>query len=293
MRPRIPVNIVGNPVPARPEIDQGLLQALLGGGIPAPLLAEEKAAEVRLWLAQEGWESLNLAALVACARGERRTEFLVEREPGVPVAQAMAGPDEPRTRRLLRPGWRVKSILLDRDGTLIEDRNYLRDPEAVRLLQGAEEGLRRLTGSGIAVVVLTNQSGVARGLISADDLQAVHARLEELLARRGIALAGILVCPHGSEDGCHCRKPAPGLAEQAAERFGIDLGRALVVGDSRSDLELGRCLALPTVLVATGNGPETLEDGGPRPDYLVGDLAELARLATHPAGLLFDRSPLT
>lgn len=150
------------------------------------------------------------------------------------------------------------AVFLDRDGTLCRERGYLRDPERVELLPGAAEAVALLNRRGVLAVVISNQSGVARGLIRAEELERVNRRLEELLARQGARLDGIYCCPHGPEEGCECRKPRPGLAMRAARELGIDLRRSWVVGDKRSDLELARRLGARAVLVLTGYGRQTL-----------------------------------
>ncbi len=134
--------------------------------------------------------------------------------------------------------------LLDRDGTVIEDRGYLRDPEEVALLPGAVAGLRLLAEHHILPVLVTNQSGIARGLISPLDLSRVNARLEHILSVEGVRLAGVFSCPHSPEDGCGCRKPEPGLAEAA----GASLGR--LSRGTRSSPETDR----PTWTSPAGSG---------------------------------------
>ena len=190
-------------------------------------------------------------------------------------------------------GWRLdvgvpaprRVALLDRDGTVIEDRHYLADASGVSLLPGALEGLRALSAAGIMLVILTNQSGVARGRITPAQLDAVHDRLHALLSAGGVTLAGIFSCPHAPGEGCACRKPADGLSRQAAGQLGFRLTESVVVGDKPSDLELGHRLGVPAILVGTGAGPATLQSGAAGADYLVDDLSGLAGLLTHPAGL--------
>ncbi|MBS0208474.1 MAG: D-glycero-beta-D-manno-heptose 1,7-bisphosphate 7-phosphatase [Planctomycetes bacterium] len=163
-------------------------------------------------------------------------------------------------------------ILLDRDGTLIVERHYLADPAEVELVAGAGDALRRLRELGCGIVLVTNQSGVGRGRFSLAQLAAVHQRLESLLAAEGAALDGVFFCPHVSEDRCTCRKPAPGLARQAAERFQIDLAASFVIGDKALDIEFGQGIGATTVLVRTGYGAETEREGAARPDVVVDDL---------------------
>lgn len=131
-------------------------------------------------------------------------------------------------------------LLLDRDNTILDDPGYLSDPDQVVFLPGALEGLKRFHEAGWPLVVLTNQSGIGRGYFGVEELKAVHDRFQELLAERGVKLSGIFYCPHSPEEGCNCRKPAPGLAEQASRELGLELSEAIMVGDKESDLLLGR-----------------------------------------------------
>lgn len=135
-----------------------------------------------------------------------------------------------------------KLALLDRDGTLIEHLPYLSDPDQVRLLPGAAEGLRALRQLGYALVLVTNQSGVGRGYFPAERVEAVNQRLAALLARENVTIDELLFCPHGPEEGCPCRKPAPGMAEEAARRLDGDLCRSIVVGDSDCDMLLAEAV---------------------------------------------------
>lgn len=132
------------------------------------------------------------------------------------------------------------AVFLDRDGTLIVDRGYLAEPDGVEFLPGALEGLRRLAQAGFPLVIASNQSGIGRGLFEPEALDAVHARLEALLADAGLRLAGTYYCPHAPSDGCSCRKPAPGMLLRAAEELDLALDRSWIVGDKASDVEAGR-----------------------------------------------------
>jgi D-glycero-D-manno-heptose 1,7-bisphosphate phosphatase len=166
-------------------------------------------------------------------------------------------------------------VLLDRDGTLNVERHYLADPEQVELLPGVIPGLRLLQTHDLGLVVLTNQSGLARGYFDRAALAAVHARLRHLLAEAGIDLAAIHVCPHGPDDGCTCRKPAPGLALAAAAEHGFDLAQSFVIGDKGSDVELGRAVGATTILVRTGYGEHALQ-AGVTADHVAADLLDAA-----------------
>lgn len=168
------------------------------------------------------------------------------------------------------------AVLLDRDGTLIVERHYLADPAGVELLPGAAEGLRRMRELGLRLVVVTNQSGIARGYLDEATLAAIHARMESLLAAEGVVLDGIFHCPHLPDAGCGCRKPLTGMAEQGARALGFSLSRSFMVGDKACDIGLGRRLGVPTVLVTTGYGARELE-AGVAADAVAPDLAAAAK----------------
>jgi len=168
-------------------------------------------------------------------------------------------------------------VLLDRDGTINVEKGYLLDPDELELVPGAIEALRELTSLGLGMVVVTNQSPLGRGLLTPDGLERIHDRLRELLHAEGVPLLGIYVCPHRPDDGCDCRKPAPGLALRAADEHGFDLRRAFVVGDHRSDVEMGRRVGATTILLRTGHGVEELERGAAAfADHVVDDLPAAA-----------------
>jgi histidinol-phosphate phosphatase family protein len=146
-------------------------------------------------------------------------------------------------------------VFLDRDGTLVRDRGYTWRIEDYALLPGVVEGLRRLARSGFALAIVTNQSGIGRGYYELADFQAFQAHLLADLARRGVRIEASLFCPHRPDQGCACRKPAPGLLERAAREHGADLARSWVVGDQASDVELAaRAGCAGAVLVLTGEG---------------------------------------
>ena len=122
-------------------------------------------------------------------------------------------------------------VVLDRDGTIIEEREYLSEPEQVALLAGVGTALRELRQMGFGLVVITNQSGVGRGIFDQTQLERVHERLRELLEREGVHLDGLYVCPHKPDDDCRCRKPRLGLLRKAAEELGFNLANSIVIGD--------------------------------------------------------------
>lgn len=167
-------------------------------------------------------------------------------------------------------------VMLDRDGTINVECDYLDHPDKVQLLPGALEGLRRMQTLGLGLIVLTNQSGVGRGYFTLDTLDQIHRRLAELLDAGGVQLDGIYFCPHLPEDGCNCRKPGPGMIRQAVARHGFDPARGFVIGDKGVDVALGRAVGATTLLVRTGYGELALASGVVDPDHVVADLAEAA-----------------
>lgn len=150
------------------------------------------------------------------------------------------------------------AVFLDRDGTLIREREYLADPAGVELVAGAAEALRRLRAAGWPYVVVTNQSGIARGLYTEEDYRAVAGRLDHILEEAGAAPEMTCYCPHHPDvtGPCACRKPATGMYRQAAEALGLDLRGSYFVGDKASDVEPARALGGQGILVRTGYGSE-------------------------------------
>ncbi len=148
------------------------------------------------------------------------------------------------------------AVFVDRDGTLVEDPGYLHRPEDVRLLSGAAAAVARLNQAGYLVVIITNQSGIARGLYDETAYDAVQGRLAELLAARGARFDGAHHCPHHPSVGgpCACRKPGTRLYEDAAAALGIDFRRSWLVGDKMSDVEAAAALGGRALLVETGEG---------------------------------------
>lgn len=148
------------------------------------------------------------------------------------------------------------AVFVDRDGTLMVERDYLSDPEGVALIPGAVEALHALRTAGYALVVVTNQSGIARGLYSVDDYQAVARRLDELLDRAGAPVDGTYYCPHHPDvtGPCACRKPGTGMYVQAAADLGLDLESSWYVGDKVSDVLPAATLGGRGILVRTGYG---------------------------------------
>ncbi len=169
-----------------------------------------------------------------------------------------------------------KAVFLDRDDTLIEDPGYINDPDQVKLLDGTADALIELKHLGYKLVVVTNQSAVARGILDVERLGEIHQRMVQKLEAEGVRLASIHYCPHHPDEGCVCRKPGTGMVEQAAEKHGFDASQCFVVGDMASDVELGCALGATTLLVRTGHGSVTEARMGAAADHVVEDLREAA-----------------
>lgn len=151
-----------------------------------------------------------------------------------------------------------RAAFLDRDGTLIEDANYLADPDRVRLLPGAADAVRTLNNNDVPVIVITNQSGIAQGLLTEDEYLKTRDRLNKLMRQAGAHLDAHFHCPHhpAVSGPCECRKPGTLLYRQAAERFGIDLQQSLFVGDRDRDIAPGLEFGGVPSLVPSASTPE-------------------------------------
>ncbi|GAC1423450.1 MAG: HAD family hydrolase [Candidatus Velthaea sp.] len=162
------------------------------------------------------------------------------------------------------------AVFLDRDGTIIEDKGFLGDPAGVRILPTVPEALKLLARSGYATVVVSNQSGIARGYLDHATVERVNAEVVRQLAQSGVSIDAWYWCSH-YDDGCDCRKPEPGLVQRAMNDRPIDLARSAMIGDRGSDIELGQRLGMPGILV-----PGPLVYTGPEPDLRAQTLLEAA-----------------
>jgi len=169
-------------------------------------------------------------------------------------------------------------VILDRDGALIQERNYLSHPDQVEMIPGVVEGLRELRRIGCGLIVVTNQSGVGRGYFDEARLASIHRRLCDLLAAEGVSLEGIYYCPHLPEDHCRCRKPQPMLVEKAAGELGFDPRASFVIGDKPCDIDLGRQVGAKTILVRTGYGNRLAAERLMSPDFVANDVRDAARI---------------
>jgi D,D-heptose 1,7-bisphosphate phosphatase len=176
------------------------------------------------------------------------------------------------------------AVFLDRDGTINVEVGYLSRPEDLRLINGSAGAIRLLNEAGFLVVVVSNQSGVARGYFSEEAVERVNKAMARRLERRGARLDAIYYCPHYPEGvvdryrrECDCRKPAPGMVRRAQEDLGIDVPRSYVVGDHLGDILLAKNVGARSILVATGHGADEIEKltgRGIEPDFVVKNLAE-------------------
>lgn len=167
-------------------------------------------------------------------------------------------------------------VIMDRDGTLIEERNYLCHPDQVALLPRVADGLHRLRSLGLGLIVVTNQSGVGRGYFDEARLHQIHRRLIELLAECGLTIDGIFHCPHTPDQNCLCRKPRVGLVQKASQELEFNPAEAFVIGDKPCDIQLGQSIGARALLVRTGYGELTAQDSALRPYAVAADLYEAA-----------------
>ena len=160
-----------------------------------------------------------------------------------------------------------RAVFLDRDGTIIEDADYLTSADELRILSGAVEGLKRLRQAGLLLLVVTNQSAVARGWLTEAQLQEIHRELQGMLRAEGAVVDDFFYCPHLPEGDveeyavtCSCRKPAPGLIEAAAAKWNVDTSRSFAVGDSERDVVAGQAANCYGILLAKEPSIETAAD---------------------------------
>jgi len=177
-----------------------------------------------------------------------------------------------------------KAVFLDRDGTIVEDVGYLNSPEQLQFIPGSIEAIKMLNEAGYKVVVITNQAGVARGLITEDMLQTIDKTLNKWILNGGAHLDGIYYCPHHPEYGiypykqaCECRKPHTGLIKKAEKDLEIDLSQSFMIGDKSTDIEAGKCAGTKTVFVTTGKGQKEKEKLNKKPDHIAENLLEAVR----------------
>lgn len=169
------------------------------------------------------------------------------------------------------------AVFLDRDGTLSDEVGYMRKLSSYRVFPWTGRAIRRINESGMAVVVVTNQSGIGRGFFQATLVDQVHDRLRSEIRADGAYIDAIYYCPHRPDDGCACRKPLPGLLSRASAEMNLDPGRSFMIGDRYIDIRAGASMGTQTILVLTGNGTEEQaqhQDAPLQPDYVARTLDE-------------------
>lgn len=173
----------------------------------------------------------------------------------------------------------MKLVILDRDGVINHDSAaYIKSPEEWKPIPGSLEAIALLSQAGYRVLVATNQSGVGRGLFEMATLNAIHDKMHRALGLAGGRIDGIFYCPHAQDAGCNCRKPKPGLLQEIAHRFGVDLDGVPFIGDSLRDLQAAAAVGAQPILVLTGKGKKTRKDGDlPTGTVVYDDLATAVR----------------
>jgi D-glycero-D-manno-heptose 1,7-bisphosphate phosphatase len=176
-------------------------------------------------------------------------------------------------------------IFLDRDGVINYDsEHYIKSLDELKFIPGSLEAIARLTKAGHQIFVITNQSGVGRGLFTLETLQQMHQHIAKEAEKLGGKIEKFYFCPHKPEEGCDCRKPKPGMLEKAKQEFQLAEKKLIMVGDSLKDLEAGAAAGAKTFLVKTGNGLKTLAKEIPLPGLIAENLADVADM------LLFEDS---
>ena len=174
----------------------------------------------------------------------------------------------------------MKLVILDRDGTINHDSdNYIKSPDEWRPLEGSLDAIARLTQAGYRIVVATNQSGISRGLLTTRTLFEIHDHLQRAAGQAGGRIDAFFFCPHADAAGCECRKPKPGMLLEVAQRFNISLKDTYMVGDALRDVQAAAAAGARPVLVLTGKGKKTHEQGNLPPGTQV--FADLAAFAEH------------
>lgn len=173
----------------------------------------------------------------------------------------------------------LKAIVLDRDGVINEDSSeYIKHADEWRPLPGSLDAIAALTRAGYAVFVVSNQSGLNRGLFGLDELRRIHRRMREAVEAAGGRLTGIYYCPHRPDEACSCRKPAPGMLEQLAREHDVVLSGTPFIGDKWSDVEAARAVGARPLLVLTGHGAATVAQHGGEIAEVYPDLAAAVQM---------------
>jgi D,D-heptose 1,7-bisphosphate phosphatase len=196
----------------------------------------------------------------------------------------------PHTTGMNEQNQRSPAIFLDRDGTIIADRNYLRDISGLEFLPETFNGLKTLAKTGLPLFIFTNQAGVAHGYFTEETLYQIHIHMIARLWEAGIKIRGVYYCPHHPNAeieayryDCNCRKPKPGLLKMAARNEQLNLADSYVIGDKLIDITAGKLVAAKTALVLTGYGLEESQKLTPdlAPDFIGRNLDEIAKWVCH------------
>lgn len=174
-----------------------------------------------------------------------------------------------------------RCVFLDRDGVINKkapEGDYIKSWGEFEFLPGVKEAIRKLNGQGFLAIIISNQRGIAKGVMTEDDLEEINTKMGEELRKETAAIDGIYYCPHDIEDYCGCRKPEPGLLLRAAREHDIDLGRSWMIGDSESDIEAGKRAGCKTILI--GSSPLNYSPKGIEPDLLANSLTAAVEILT-------------
>lgn len=196
------------------------------------------------------------------------------------ITQNMAGAlrvieEEQATHLSYRPLKTGPAVILDRDGTINKEIEYLHEPEKFVFLPGALEGMKKMQDMGYRIVIVTTQAGIGLGYFTKEDFYRVNRKMLQEVAKKGITIDRIYFCPHGKQEMCPCRKPEPGLIRRAKEDLNLDLSKSYVIGDKTSDIEAGRRAGTRTILVRTGHAGQDGEFDV-KPDFVADNLLQAA-----------------
>lgn len=219
-------------------------------------IVEKYDGEVHILPIQETISTSDVIAVIKEIRGEDEERF-VEKEKTVHIRK--------------RSTKQIPAVFLDRDGTVIEDVGYLHDPEKVKFLPGALEGIKKLYDMGYRIIIVTNQPGIGIGYFPEEDFYRVNRAMLSVFSGAGILVDKIYFCPHSKSETCSCRKPGQTLIERAKEELNLNMHQSFFIGDKTSDMETGRRAGMQTILVRTGFGGQDGEYSG-EPDFWAEDL---------------------
>jgi len=168
-----------------------------------------------------------------------------------------------------------KVVFLDRDGTISKDSpNHIKSWDEVHFFPNSKKGIKLLNDNGFNIIIITNQSVIARGMVTEKELDYIHNKLTEELEEYGCKIHKIYYCPHHPDDGCNCRKPQPGLLIKAAKENNIDISKSYMVGDRIMDIEVGKKVNCKTIFISSDYGLKELKNSNTKPDYIAKDLLD-------------------